>query len=132
MTREGSCLCGAVRYAVEAEPSETVHCHCRMCQRASGSGFVTWATFERDAVRYTAGTPAIYRSSAGAVREFCGRCGTPLVFRADDHPTVDITLASLDDPEAFRPVANTWVTSRQAWMHGFDHDLPDHPEEWPN
>jgi|LNFM01.2.fsa_nt_gb hypothetical protein len=132
MTREGGCLCGALRYRVEGEPRETVHCHCRMCQKAGGAGFLTWATFTpEDALAYTTGTPAIYRSSGTAQREFCRICGSQLVFRGDLLTSIDVTVGTLDDPDSVRPIANTWTTSRRVWLHGFDGALPDLQGEWP-
>lgn len=125
MRLTGGCLCGAVRYRVDGEMTDAAHCHCRICQRASGSGFITWGTFPASAFAYEREEPAAYRSSGEAVREFCGRCGTQLVFRADHGENVDITIASLDEPDAIMPQGNIWVGSRRLWCHGFDRDLPD-------
>ncbi len=130
--RMGGCLCGAVRYAVEGEPRETVHCHCRMCQKSTGAPFVTWATFTPpEALSYTKGKPAIHRSSDQAQREFCGRCGSQLVFRGDRLDSIDVTAATLDDPESVTPIVNTWAATRPGWLHGFDTALPDLEGEWP-
>ena len=125
----GGCLCGAVRYRISAQPIDSAHCHCRICQRSSGAAFLTWATLPASGLAYTDGEAVAYRSSDTAVREFCGACGTQLVFRADDGETVDITIASLDEPDGVKIDANIWVGSRRAWCHGFDADLPDFPEE---
>jgi hypothetical protein len=131
MTREGGCLCGALRYTVKGEPQETVNCHCRMCQQAAGAAFITWATFPKAALSYTKGSPAHYRSSETAQREFCGSCGSQIVFRGDQSDTLDVTVASLDEPDSIAPVANTWTISRRAWLHGFDERLTDLEGEWP-
>jgi hypothetical protein len=130
MTVRGGCLCGAVRYELSGRlPEDVAHCHCRICQRSCGAAFVTWATVPAASFAYTQGTPGRYRSSAEAQREFCPACGTQLVFRADGDD-VDITVASLDEPDALKPAANIWVTSRRAWMHGFDSGLPDFAAEF--
>ncbi len=42
--REGGCLCGEVRYRIEAEPSDVAYCHCRMCQKTSGAPAMAWGT----------------------------------------------------------------------------------------
>lgn len=131
MTHQGGCLCGEVRYVLKGPFRETVHCHCRLCQKSSGAAFITWVTVAKADLEYAAGQPAAFRSSAGAQREFCGRCGTQLVFRADRGETLDIAAATLDAPDAVRPDANTWVVSRRAWAHGFDPALPDLEGEWP-
>jgi hypothetical protein len=128
---DGGCLCGAVRYSITAEPIDSAHCHCRICQRSAGAAFLTWATLPASGFAYTHGTALAYRSSDKAVREFCEACGTQLVFRADDGGTIDVTIASLDAPDGVKIDGNIWTGSRRAWCHGFDADLPDHPGEMP-
>lgn len=128
---EGGCLCGAVRYRIEAEPDHAGYCHCRMCQRASAAPAVPWLTVRSEALAWTRGEPAVYRSSAKAERLFCARCGSQLVFREFAEPEwLDVTLASLDDPAAVRPEHHIWTSSRIPWFEIAD-DLPRYPEERP-
>ncbi len=120
----GGCLCGGVRYRLDAAPLRISHCHCHMCRRAAGAPFVTWLTVARDALRFTVGSPRARRSSPHAVRTFCAECGTPVTFTADAHPeSIDLTLGSLDDPEAVTPDEHIWTTSQLAWLR-LDDDLP--------
>jgi hypothetical protein len=128
---EGGCLCGAVRYRIGAAPDHAGYCHCRMCQRAAGAPVVPWLTVARDAFAWTGGEPAVYRSSPGAERLFCGACGTQLVFRDVAEPQdLDVTLASLDDPGVVRPSHHIWTSSRIGWFEIAD-DLPRYPERGP-
>ncbi|HEY1259343.1 MAG TPA: GFA family protein [Stellaceae bacterium] len=123
----GGCLCGAVRYRIDAPPVEALYCHCRMCRHAHGAPVVAWLTVPADAFVVTAGAPVAYHSSARAVRHFCGICGTPLTWRAADNPQlVDVGIASLDVPEAVAPALHIWVESRIAWFETAD-DLPRYP-----
>jgi hypothetical protein len=55
--REGGCLCGAVRYRIEALPTDIAYCHCRMCQKASGAPAMAWATVPASAFAWTRGRP---------------------------------------------------------------------------
>ena len=79
------------------------------------------------AFEVTAGNPAAYRSSAKAFRHFCGTCGTPLTWRAADNPRlVDISIATLNNPEAVEPTLHLWTESQLAWFEIADH-LPRYP-----
>jgi hypothetical protein len=128
---EGGCLCGAVRYRIGAEPRTVDYCHCRMCQRSAGAPVLAWLTVASGAFAWTGGEPAVYRSSAHAERLFCPRCGTQLVFRDIAEPDhLDVTAASLDEPEAVRPTHHIWTASRIAWFDIAD-DLPRYPEQGP-
>lgn len=116
----GGCLCGAVRYEITAEPVVSCHCHCSLCRRASGAPFATWTTVPLDGFRWTRGTPARFRSSEKAARDFCSACGTQLTFRLEAQAdggkaTLDVTSASLDAPERIAPTAHIWLSSRVAW-----------------
>lgn len=128
---EGGCLCGGVRYRIDAEPQDAGYCHCRMCQRSTGAPVVPWLTMASEGFAWTRGEPAVYRSSPGAERLFCPACGTQLVFRVIAEPQqLDVTLASLDDPEAVPPDHHSWTSSRIAWFDTRD-DLPRYPEGSP-
>jgi hypothetical protein len=123
----GGCLCGVVRYRITAAPVEALYCHCRMCQRAHGAPVIAWLTVAVDSFAVTAGSPVAYASSAQALRHFCGGCGTPLTWRAPDNPRlVDISIASLDKPEAVEPALHLWTESQIPWFEIADH-LPRYP-----
>ena len=125
---EGGCLCSAVRYRISAEPIDAGYCHCRLCQRSTGAPVVSWLSMASEGFAWTKGEPAVYRSSAEAERLFCPTCGSQMVFRVIAEPQLlDVTLASLDDPEAIRPDHHIWTASRIGWFDTRD-DLPRHPE----
>jgi GNAT superfamily N-acetyltransferase len=123
----GGCFCGAVRWHVAAPATDVGHCHCTICRRTSGAPFVTWVTVPAAAFAFTRGRPAELRSTPRAWRTFCPACGTPLTFRSLDEPgTLDVTVASADDPAALRPVAHVWAAHELPWAR-LDDDLPRHP-----
>ena len=112
----GGCQCGAVRFAVYAEPIKIGICHCRMCQKAVAGPFavlaeVPWTEFAR-----TRGTPSSFRSSSRAVRDFCAACGTPLSFRYLDSDWIDVTIGSLDRPREVPPGKQYGAESRLPWF----------------
>jgi hypothetical protein len=112
----GGCQCGAVRYALYAEPEKTGICHCRMCQKAVGGPFFAWAGLPVVDFAWTRGKPAIYASSSAAERGFCAACGTPLSFAYRKRPEVtDVTIGSLDHPERVLPRLVMGIESRLPW-----------------
>ncbi len=92
---------------------------------------VTWATFPGAAFVFTAGTPAELRATPRAVRQLCAACGTALTFRETARPgSVDVTVGSMDHPDAIVPAAHIWTASQLAWLRLGD-DLPRHAGEDP-
>lgn len=97
-----------------------------MCRRAAGAPVVARLTVLSAAFAWTAGEPAVHRSSADAQRLHCRTCGTQLALR-DEPGYLDVTLASLGDPEVVRPSYHIWTASRIAWFDTAD-DLPRYGE----
>ena len=95
----GGCQCGAVRYALYAEPNNVSICHCRMCQKASGNLFQAFGGVKRAEFAWTRGLAKFFQSSEVIARDFCGDCGTPLTYRQLDNDRVSVALGSLDHPE---------------------------------
>ena len=108
MTREGGCLCGAVRFKTDGEPLNVRICHCRNCQKAMGSPFFARALFDQRALTVE-GDTGHYPSSAALDRMFCKQCGTRLFSRRTDGTAVGVALATLDDPNAIGPTEHLWV-----------------------
>ena len=111
---EGGCLCGTVRYRIDAAPMEAGICHCVTCRRAAGAQSVAWVTVPATGFAWTAGAPARHASSPGVIRSHCAVCGTSLAYQATPE-SVDVTIASLDDPEAVPPTKEIWLSHRLSW-----------------
>ena len=114
----GGCACGRVRYTVRVRDDEAYLCHCRMCQRATGSVSIALKTVSQDALHWQS-PPDWYDSSPIAQRPFCRACGTSLGFRfkgaSDD---MDLTVASFDDPSPFKPKHHFGTESmHRAWLN---------------
>ena len=97
--RNGSCLCGACRFA--ATPEAGAHaCHCGNCRKWSGGMFLavqcgTSVVFNRDAPL------ARYGSSDWAERVFCARCGSSLVWQMKDGSSQMVSVQAFDSPGDF-------------------------------
>lgn len=116
---EGGCLCGAVRYRASGAPIVSLICHCATCRRAVGAQAVGWLTVPAAGFAWTRGAPAAFASSPGVERTHCAACGTSLGW-AGVPGEIDVTLASLDDPEAAPPVRETWLSHRLSWAPAAD------------
>ena len=124
---EGGCLCAAVRYICESDPSAQGACHCRDCQFLAGGGPAHSLTLPTDAVQITQGAPVAYAklSDAGnrVTRFFCGACGTHLFLRNAAHPErTSVNAGTLDDISLYQPHGHTWVESAPRW-HRLEADL---------
>ena len=122
----GGCFCGNIRYVISGTPRKATLCHCVDCRRAAGAPAVAWFSVERFGFSLTQGTPKRFRSSDHATRGFCADCGTPLIFEEDRSDELDITTATLDDPNRVPPIDHAWATSRVAWDY-LSPDIPVRP-----
>src|ERR1700712_3185190 len=99
----GGCQCGAIRFALSAAPTRVSICHCRMCQKASGAPFASLADVPHEHFAWTRGTPAAFKSSSIAERDFCAACGTPLSYRKIGDPKIEIMTGAFDRPDRMVP-----------------------------
>ncbi len=117
----GRCLCGAVTYAYEGPAAWRGHCHCESCRRNCAAPFTSFFGVPRAAFRWTGAAPAIYESSPGVHRPFCGKCGTPMAYDADrDTANIHLYAASLDDSSGFTPGFHVHWAERVPWVHMAD------------
>ncbi len=120
----GGCQCGAVRYRVAGPARSATICNCRMCQKAMGNIFATWAEFTAP-VEWTRGRPSVFRSSGNVQRGFCSNCGTPLSYQwGRNNPA--LTIGSFDNPDALLPTGELARDNRHPIVGHFD-ELSEEP-----
>ena len=126
----GGCACGRIRYTARFDNDDAYLCHCRMCQRATGSISIAFKNLARAELAWQHG-PDWYASSEVAKRPFCGECGTPLGFAFNTSDRIDLTVGSFDDPSAFYPNANFGIESKHAAWEDTSHlpgvKVTEHP-----
>jgi len=126
----GGCACGAIRYECSAAPLRSVNCHCRDCQRATGSAYYAELLVPNDAFKLTQGEPTYYAITAdsGATlrRGFCATCGSPVLIIIGTQPFCSIAAASLDDPSWYRPEMDIFTSRAHPW-DVMDPALPKFP-----
>lgn len=114
----GGCACGRIRFTARIENDEAYLCHCRMCQRATGSISIAFKNVKQADVDW-AHEPDWYESSPIAKRPYCRDCGTSLGFQfREGSENMDLAIASFDDPSRFRPKHHFGAESMQrAWIN---------------
>ncbi|AXI41940.1 GFA family protein [Sulfitobacter sp. SK011] len=123
---KGGCLCGSIRFEVNAPAISTGYCHCRCCQKFSGSAVNAWTAFPASAVRFLDKEPSYFASSPIAKRGFCSECGTSLtykLFQPKETAFLVLHTSSLDEPENYPPAVHSGMESKLPWFDIMD-DLP--------
>ena len=65
--KQGGCLCGAIRYMASAQPIRVTYCHCKFCQRATGSAYMVEPIFEKSLLKlFRANRPPTRKPPKGA------------------------------------------------------------------
>ena len=115
----GGCLCGQVRYAVTGEPAFSGLCHCRNCQRYTGSAFEPFIAFPAASLSMT-GEFKTYEhtgdSGRPVHRRFCPNCGSGVINVDILHDLMLVLAGTLDDPTVFAPTMELFCGSAQPWM----------------
>jgi len=130
----GGCLCGQVRFSIDARPMAMRFCWCRLCQYLAAGNATVNVVFPSNAITIQ-GQLTDYRSVAdsGRVmhRRFCPTCGTQLFSEAEERPHLIIVRnGALDDTALARPDATIWTRSAPEWA-SIDETLPQHAGQPP-
>ena len=118
MNLEGGCSCGAIRYKLTESPMIVHACHCRDCQRVTGSGFVINIWIEREFVERTGATPKSVTLKGGTGKDheafFCDKCGTYVWSRYLVAPgdALFVRAGTLDNPDAVQPDVHIFTRSK--------------------
>jgi hypothetical protein len=120
MIRTAQCSCGALRIEAEGDPAAVVACHCRECQRRTGSVFGVGAYYQRALISIN-GQSSVYVRAAAAGRKFrthfCPTCGTSLYWETDRYPAlVGIAVGGFCDPEFPTPSRSVWEQTKHHWV----------------
>ena len=120
----GGCLCGAVRYEAEVNLNDAFYCHCKICQKLSGTPAGIDAFVKPGTMKFTRGNPKFFQSSPFAKRGFCAECGSRLFWAAPEKPDWDnVPIGSLDHPEKVVPSEHICAESQLSWYKA-NEDLP--------
>ena len=119
---DGRCACGEVRYRLTGRPFAVHCCHCRDCQRETGSAFVVNGLIEAQMVEVTAGEPeTIDTPSASGKGQKIVRCPTCRValwshYGGMGGKAAFVRVGTLEDPDAWPPQVHIFTCSKQPWF----------------
>lgn len=123
----GGCHCGVVRYTVTAAPELTFYCHCRDCQKTTGSPFSVEMMIPDTGFEISGGLASyVVTGDSGkpVTRWHCADCASGIYLTcASDPGYVFLKAGTLDDPSVVSPEMHIYCASRQPWLH-FNDDLP--------
>lgn len=139
---DGGCTCGEVRYRMTSVPMFVHCCHCRWCQRQTGTAFALNALIEADRVVLLSGTPEMVDtpSPSGVGQKIC-RCPNCRIalwshYSAAGDKVAFIRVGTLDEPDRIPPDIHIYTSSKQPWVV-LSPDIPavaeyyDRRECWP-
>jgi hypothetical protein len=121
-TFEGGCACGAVRYRMHGRPMFVHCCHCRWCQRESGSAFALNAMIETDRIELLGEVPARVPtpslSGTGQLYRRCPHCHVALWshYGGSSEAIAFLRVGTLREPDAFPPDVHIFTSSKQPWV----------------
>ncbi|KAL0945225.1 hypothetical protein HGRIS_000738 [Hohenbuehelia grisea] len=123
IVRRGACLCQRVRYELRGEPKSHLVCHCKNCQKFSGSAFMTNLFYKPEDVIITQGKESIktYKdantdSGNTLTRSFCSECGSSLFLK---NSTIELTIVcsgNVEDPVQLIPKRELYPQDKRSWV----------------
>jgi hypothetical protein len=120
MMMTGRCLCGKLSYSADAEPALVCVCHCKDCQRQSGTAFATLVFIPTETFRMEGESKTFtYPGGSGqpVKRRFCPECGSAVAFDYGVLPTMAlIPSGTLDDTSFVKPTRNVFCDAAQSWV----------------
>jgi len=131
MALKGACLCGGIRYEVEAEPAVVGHCHCTRCQRKGGGGSITGVLVPHEAIDLTSGEDLLrtFSEEGFTSRHFCSACGSQIYGSTADFAV--IVAGTLEPGTRLEPQFHMMVDFKAPWDEIHD-DLPQFGEYPPS
>ncbi len=115
----GGCLCGAVTFKARLPSKWCAHCHCSMCRKFHGAGYVTFFGMQENQVELdnSGGQLRWHESSPGSERGFCNHCGSSMFFKSERWAgELHIALAAVDGAIDRAPQAHVFYDTHIDWL----------------
>jgi hypothetical protein len=122
LNMEGGCTCRQVRYRLIGRPLIVHACHCRWCQRETGTAHALNALYEADRVVHTSGEPELVITPTASGRDQkIARCPTCRVAVWSNYPQAGpavrfVRVGTIDNPDLCPPDIHIYTSSKQSWV----------------
>ena len=118
---DGGCACGRLRYRMQSAPMFVHCCHCKECQRQTGTAFVLNALIETDRVELQSGDPrpSAMPTDSGKPHTVyrCAACGTAVWSEYGGLARLRfVRVGTLDDPRSLPPDVHIYTRSKLPWI----------------
>ena len=118
---KGSCQCGGISWTVSADPLFTYACHCRSCQKRTGSAFSLGLVVATDSLDVQGALTQWSRVSAEGntnTRYSCADCGNIIYGIGNTSPELaKVQAGTLEDTRSVEPEVHLWITHKQPWVN---------------
>jgi hypothetical protein len=117
-TIRGACLCGTIRYEIENRFNRFFLCHCKQCQKISGSDHTSNLFAETDRLTWLTGEDQITRFNyhgRGFTNAFCKLCGSGVPYLNQSGTAIVVRAGSLDGEPLFENASKIFVSERAQW-----------------
>jgi hypothetical protein len=130
----GGCMCGRVRFVISAPLLGALFCHCKRCQRRSGSAFSVTAAMVPGSFRVLDGAEllAAWQPVDGWEKWYCRECGSHLyTTNPEQREQVSVRMGTLDGDPGIRPSVHQFTAYAASWFPIPDDRLPRFPNRMP-
>jgi hypothetical protein len=130
----GGCLCGGVRFEISEPLVSSGYCHCKRCQRRTGTAASASARVAPGSLRLVSGEELLrsWDPPDGFSKVFCSACGSALWSQSPDDPAIKaVRLGAFDGDPGIRPSDHAFVAYAAVWEPLPDDGLPRYPEGRP-
>lgn len=114
----GQCLCKKVLFSVQDDFKAFYQCHCKQCQKLTGSAFASNIFTQPDNIEWLQGQEYVTHfehSSRGFSKSFCKDCGSALPFVNKSKTSLIVPAGSLNEFPDIRPQANIFTDEEACW-----------------
>ncbi len=130
----GRCLCGKVRFEVSEPLVGAAYCHCKRCQRRTGTGFSVSGLTAPGSFRVVEGEELLgaFKPDDGWHKYFCRECGGQLYTQSHEDPAlISVRMGAVDGDPGVRPAVHQFTAYAPAWSPVPDDGLPQFEERMP-